>query len=291
MVTGVGFRGFTLTAALIALAFAPANAGAATQLGETFTGLNNFCDPTFTNVQSGSQGASYTAPFAGVITSWSHQADATPAPVKFKVARPAGGNAFTIVGESALTTPAANQLLTALIRVPVDAGDMIGILSGPPTNADCGGPGPPGYSVFYRVGDTAPGTTNPFSGPATFRLDVAAALEPDCDRDGFGDESQDPDIDSCPPGPTTTISQRPADKVKTKKKRVKATFTFSADDPGATFECALDGEQQFKSCLSPLTVAVRRGTHSLSITAIDVGGNAGPPAGDDWKVKRKKKRH
>jgi Tol biopolymer transport system component len=86
--------------------------------------------------------------------------------------------------------------------------------------------------------------------------------------------------------PNTLITKQPKDKTKTKR----ATFEFSAGEP-ATFECALDGKQQFKACTSPLTVKVKRGKHSFEVRATDAAGNADPsPATDGWKVKKKKKK-
>ena len=122
------------------------------------------------------------------------------------------------------------------------------------------------------------------------RMLVAATLEPDCDGDGFGDETQDQDLNACPPGPTATITGAPKDRVKTKRRRVSATFTFSANEPGAAFSCTLDGQQQFKPCTSPLTVEVKKGEHTFTVQATDAGGNAGATVTDTWKVKRKKKR-
>ena len=127
-------------------------------------------------------------------------------------------------------------------------------------------------------------------GTANVFIDVSAVLEPDCDSDGFGDETQDDNLLSCPPGPNATITSPPKDKVKTKKKRKRVTFAFSANETGATFNCVLDGRQEFKACTSPLTVSVKKGEHTFSVTATDPGGNTGAAATDTFKIKRKKKR-
>ena len=52
----------------------------------------------------------------------------------------------------------------------------------------------------------------------------------------------------------------------------------------------LDGKQEFKACASPLTISVKKGKHTFSVTAADVGGNQGTAATDTFKVKRKKKK-
>jgi hypothetical protein len=260
-------------------------AGAATQLGDTFV-PQNICDPGV-NLQSSSPGGQYTVGFQGVITSWSYQAG-TATQLKFRVARPVGGSSFRMVAESALFAVGAGSLLTVPTRIPVEPGDVIGS-SG---TGHCGRPVPPGTYSMHDLypGDSPPGSTDTYAGPYPFQLDISARLEPDCDGDGFGDESQDQDLDSCPPGPVATITSGPKNKVKTRKNRATATFTFSADDPDATFNCTLDGKQELEPCVSPLTVTVRRGEHTFSVTALDAGGNAGAAATDTFKVKRKRKR-
>jgi hypothetical protein len=263
------------------------SAGAATQIGETFV-PSAHCDTGFTNVQATSPGGRYTVPSNGVITSWSYQSSPTATQVNFKVLRSAGGSSFTVVGESGVLLTVPNQLLTQQIRIPVNAGDVLGVFT---NNALCGRVAVGmGYQGFYRPSDQALGTTNTYSGPAQYQLDVAGTLEPDCDNDGFGDESQDQNLVACPPGPSSTITSGPADKVKSKKNRSTATFTFVADEPGATLDCTLDGKQQFEPCVSPVTVTVKKGEHTFSVQATDAGGNQGPAATDTWKVKRKKKK-
>jgi hypothetical protein len=276
-----------LTLAVIACA-PPAGAGAATQVGETFVPQNN-CDPGATHLQSSSPGDGYTVGFRGVITSWSHRAGPSPGQVKLKVGRPLGGNSFRILAESGFFAPTAGSLLNVPAQIPVLPGDVIGSYV---SNAACGRSAlGTGYLAHYLYpGDPAPGTTPSFLGPAQYQVDIAAVLEPDCDNDGFGDESQDQNLDGCPPGPAATITSGPKNKVKTRKNRATATFTFTADDPGATFNCTLDGKQELEPCVSPLTVTVRRGEHTFSVTATDAGGNAGAAATDTFKVKRKRKK-
>ena len=100
-----------LAIGLAALA-AASSAGAATQIGETFTPMapQPPCGPG-TWLQSGSPNGQYAAPFAGVISSWSYQATASPqGQLKLKVVRLIGTNTFLVVGESELQTPLPNTL-------------------------------------------------------------------------------------------------------------------------------------------------------------------------------------
>lgn len=201
---GSGLHHRRVALALIAgfvVAAAPSPAGAAVQIGETFTpdpSLSACAGNTF--LQSGSPGGQYAAPFAGVITSWSYQAPASNLPqLKFKVARPAGGNDFTIVGEEGPHTPTASALNTYPARIAVEAGDVIGLyfVSG----SDCARNASSSYTYHYLFADPAPQTTATFSAFSGIQFDVSATLERDCDSDGFGDDTQDPDTSSCNPQP------------------------------------------------------------------------------------------
>ena len=194
-------RTITLAAiAATALMAAPSGASAATTIGQTVSPGNCTAGPT--RLQTTSPGNLYAAPSGGVITSWSFQAGAAVPTLKFKVGRPAGGNLYTIVGESPLTTPAANILNTFPIRLSVQAGDLIGFYVD--VAGQCGIVGIPGYVHSAAAGDVVPpnqATFNPL--PAQMvQLDVSAKLEPDCDNDGFGDETQDQNLSSCAPGTT-----------------------------------------------------------------------------------------
>ena len=191
-----------VAAALIA---APSSAGAATTIGETFD-PDMVCSPNFTRLQSTSPGGQYTVPTAGVITKWSFQADAAPPQIKFKVGRSAGGNSYTIIGESGLVTPSANTLNSYPTQIPVAPFDVIGTFTA--TQGDCLRQPSPGYIRHTTPGDIVPPNTALFTTVAESQLDVSALLESDCDTDGLGDETQDTNLSTCAPGtiPTGTSS-------------------------------------------------------------------------------------
>jgi len=272
--------------ALVALAMPVGSANGAAPIGEAFAPSTTVtCAATITYLQAISPQGQYAAPSGGVITSWS--VFAGPPPVnhfRLKVARPAGGDNFTIVGQSDLMTLVPSQLNTFLVRIPVEAGDVIGF-SLNEDMAGCLRTPASGYRFAFAGGDLQPGTTATFNiaGPER-QLDVSATLEPDCDQDGFGDESQDAVADCVTP--ETQITKGPKDKTRKRK----ATFEFSSSEPNVSFECSLDGKP-FVSCLSPDTVKVKKGKHSFAVRARDAAGNLdGSPASDDWKVKKKRKR-
>jgi hypothetical protein len=260
----------------------PASGASASRLlGEQFT-PSDPCDPGYTYLQTASSGAPYSAPDPGVITSWSFRADATPPQLKLEVARPAGGNDYTTVGVSSAQTPTANTLNTYPVRIPVQAGDVIGLyllIAG-----HCGIAPFSGYGFHYLAADPGPGTTATYVGPAPGKVAVAALLEPDCDGDGFGDETQDNSVDCAPP--ETQITKGP----KAKTHRKKAKFEFSSSEPSSSFECSLNGGP-FESCSSPATVKSKKGKNDFAIRARDAAGNVdGSPASFDWKFKKKRKR-
>jgi len=199
-------------------------AGAATQIGQTFTPTMPGGDFTF--IQSGSLENQYAAPFAGVITSWSFQALASPPQLKLKVARPAGGDSFTIIGESGVQVSTPSALNTFPVRIPAQAGDVIGLYK--VTTGDILVGPAAGYTSRNLPGDVPPGTTAS-AGPGVAQLDVSATLEPDADGDGFGDETQD----GCP---TIASTQGPCNdftlgKPKSKKNGT-ATIVATVPNPG-----------------------------------------------------------
>ncbi len=123
---------------------------------------------------------------------------------------------------------------------------------------------------------------------------INADIEPDCDRDGFGDETQDPLI---PPvvgcdliAPQTTITKGGKKGVKTHHPRAKVKFSFSSDEVGSTFECKLD-RKPFKPCSSPkryrVKVTEKARKDTFRVQAIDPAGNKdATPAKRGFKVKR-----
>lgn len=282
--------------AAIAIAAAPASASAATTLGSTTPA--NACPGggTVTYVQRVSPpSASYSAAGAGVLTAWSYFRGSVPATtIKLRVLRPTSvADTFTTVGLTQPESPAPNQLSTYPTRIAVQPGDFLGYTATSAGNFSCGG-GAAGFGINSAPGDPADGSTIAYTAVGTpFQLDISAVLEPDADGDGFGDETQD----LCPTdattqgacqdqsAPDTTIDKRP--KAKTKRHRV--TLSFSASEPGASFECSLDGSG-FAACVSPLIKTVSKGKHSFQVRALDSAGNWDQtPAVATWKVKKKRK--
>jgi hypothetical protein len=78
--------------------------------------------------------------------------------------------------------------------------------------------------------------------------------------------------------PETTI-----DSASGKNRDASITVTFSSSEPGATFECSVDG--QTSPCESPFVLeGLGRGPHTFSVTAIDAAGNRDPsPSGAELR--------
>ena len=166
-----------------------------TVLGQTFTPITSAS--TGTLIPALPADTRFSAPADGVITSWSYQANAlVNGSAKLKVVRPLGGDNFQAVANSEPRTPAANTLNTFATRVPVRAGDRVGIhVDNLPVASNVSANG----SSWSLIGsDLAPGSSATFT-QSNRRLDISAVLEADADGDGYGDSTQD----QCPTDAST----------------------------------------------------------------------------------------
>jgi hypothetical protein len=239
-------------------------------------------------------GETYIAPTDGVVTSFTFVGPALavgpPGRTKLLVLESVGGLNYRVAAAGELET-ATGILTTRGTRVPISAGQTIGAHGYVCLTSPAGA----GMTARFTGPEPPVGATQTFDTVDPGRMLLQATIEPDGDGDGFGDETQDqcpadPSLQEAPcdrVAPNATITKQPKDKTKKKK----ATFEFTSSEPGSTFACTLDGKEQFMPCTSPLTVKVKKGKHTFSVTAIDATGNADlTPATDGWKVKRRKKR-
>jgi hypothetical protein len=196
-------------------------------------------------------------------------------------------------GSAAVSVPAPEGVYEFQVRMPVKAGDLIGL-----DTLDV--PGGQTVGIFHNSGSSATdlvsswvppladGETRAPTSPTVSHLEllVNADLEPDADADGYGDQTQD----ACPSQaeahgpcvPTTTITKAP----KRTLKKPKTLVSFAADQPGATFECKLDNEQ-YAPCISPKKLKhLDRGRHKFTVFAVSQGVADPVPAKALFKVKR-----
>jgi hypothetical protein len=81
--------------------------------------------------------------------------------------------------------------------------------------------------------------------------------------------------------PDTTITAGPAASTTS----TSASFTFTANETGSTFQCALDGAA-FTACTSPRAyTGLSVGTHTFQVRAVDAAGNIDPTvASATWTI-------
>jgi hypothetical protein len=226
-----------------------------------------------------------------------------PDKLTLRILRPTGAvNGFMAVGTSEthdVPEGGAGDPLDVYefpTRLPIAAGDFIGLGT---TAGDFPFRSAISASYLVRINPLADGQSAILSsGLFSDRyVLVNADVEPDCDRDGFGDETQDPVVGplvACFAADLTAPDARllvgPKKRVRTRKRRVPVIFRFNSDDSAASFECKLD-KGAYSPCTSPKRYRIRATDHfkkhSFSVRARDAAGNVDPtPATRTFKVKR-----
>jgi hypothetical protein len=239
-----------------------------------------------------------TAPQAGVIVRWRIRRTGAPnqAPVQAHL-RVIRGNAGAGRSE-AVTLPAATGTHEFSSRLPVAAGDRLGIdlVSVPmlTTVNIVKAPGATGDLVDVWKPPLAEGTaTPPVPDDIGDELALNADIEPDADGDGFGDETQDlcptnaATQQACAAGaPDTSFTKKP----KKKSKKTKQTVKFTSNVPGAIFQCSLDSVA-YRECASPLKLKrLKKGKHILLVRAVAFQIPDPTPAEARFTVKKKKRK-
>jgi hypothetical protein len=267
-------------------------ASASTILGTTSTSATIPCQAgAFTAVQVvPPPSTTYAAGSNGVITQWSFAAGPDAIQVRLGVLRPIAASSYELVGESAVATTQAGVVNTYATRIPVRAGDALGLTPGS-AGACLAASG--GATVRFGPAALGVGQSAQFV-DGSGALPVAAVLEADGDGDGYGDETQDLcatqpsthgacDLDR----PDTTITKGPQPTSRT-----SVRFVFVSDEPGGTFECRLKGKnvrspqlQEYRPCSSPRKYKkLRAGGYMFQARAIDAAGNRDLTP-DHWKFR------
>jgi hypothetical protein len=142
-----------------------------------------------------------TAPISGVITEWSINTNIViesegklagefPRVLQQRLlVLRAEGEAFKVVGEASSGLLNLKGSNTYNARVPVQAGDFLGI-AGNPFTAWCD-TSDPADTYAGATGGTPVGSTFRVERSAGLQVPIAARVEPDVDGDGYGDETQD----------------------------------------------------------------------------------------------------
>lgn len=231
----------------------------------------------------------------GVVVSWSLRTSgsATAYPIRLHLIRE---NVSIGIGPQE-SMPVAAGIRSFAARLPVKAGDQIGIDFEPPPFIE------PHVARFNTTGAAMDlwkpvlGSTeerNPSEdAKASYELLVNATIEPDADKDGYGDETQD----KCPSSAATAGTCLPPAPIPTERvpntkinevrvEGAKATLRFSATVKGAKFNCKLD-KKPWKLCKSPKVYrGLKEGRHSFKVKAIGPTAVPDPtPAKRTFKVK------
>jgi hypothetical protein len=279
-----------LTTGVLALAIpglVPAGASAAVTIGQSPPGAGTLgpCLAGFSTVQTAvGTGTSYEVPAGGgVITEWRHQSTLlATGSLAFRVFRqPQAGQFTALTDEEHPIAPGVLNLFPT--RIPVLGGEAIGLRT--PNNFDgclASNTMQPADQRFFKSPAPAVGTQIAYTQDLVSRLNVAATLEADADKDGYGDESQD----SCAGDAltqaacTVTIDKKP----KRRTSSAKARLRFSVPDPDAKLECRID-KKPFKKCSSPLKLRrLKPRRHFFRVHALDLSGAAGTNAQARWRV-------
>lgn len=203
-----------LLCALLSFAALTAFAGSASAapIGQSCAATNSGPPVMFQSAIS--SGTPYTAQSDGVLTKWGVNTTGWGSTSILAAAIGAyGGGQWSIVGGSPFQLVPENALSEYPSRIAMAAGQTLGVLAINSNALMCSGyVGPVGDVIDYRGTYTSVGNTfTPDSTIPAYRVAVFGTLEPDVDKDGYGDDSQD----ACPQSaafqnacPVLSISQK-----------------------------------------------------------------------------------
>jgi hypothetical protein len=151
-------------------------------------------------------------PAAGVVTEWNvFSTSGSLIPQKLKVVRPTGGpDEFQVVAESPVEGILKGRN-SFDARIPVQTGDRFGLYGPDNHTLFCGDAGA-GETMGRALDEVTLGSIATFTPEADGdQVPVIAAVEPDGDGDGYGDETQDlcpqnPNVHSACPQPPPAIA-------------------------------------------------------------------------------------
>jgi hypothetical protein len=223
-------RRFLLAAALSISAASvlalPTPAGAATTIGSdlaTAPGIGSGHALGLTSVLRAFPGRQVTAPTDGVIVAWRIRVGGSSNAqlVELRVIRGTGAASTGAGSGQAESVPAAPGIYTFAAALPIAAGDFIGIDVLPSgTTGTFFGAGPPGTQRENWVPPLADGESRAPNSSNSGGVSINADIEPDCDQDGLGDETQDSTLfgGDCPLRGRNVTLDASRNKVKKRKK-------------------------------------------------------------------------
>jgi len=240
-----------LLAVAIAALVLPGSASAAITIGSDLEAASNlpglFCLDTQCTASHIALPASSTAaggllaPIDGVVVRWRIKVENDVTPVALRITRPGIAAVRTGGGTGPTVTPEPSGISIFEVQLPIRVGDAVGI--------DCCQEG--NLDAFSDTAGAHFSVWNPpledgafprVVSPVSQELLVNADIEPDCDGDGLGDETQDSSVTAC--GARTLTLDASKSKVK-KGKKVRLS--------GQIVEARQDG-----ACAANQTVELQR---------------------------------
>src|SRR5262249_38985963 len=137
-----------------------------------------------------------TIPSDGVITSFSGSSTASGQQMELLILTPVSGTTYHVAAKSGLAIFTVSGVQTFPTRLSVNAGQLIGEYG-----MACALPAAGADFHYFAGAEPAIGTDQafPFAALANHVVDLSATLEPDCNHNGFGDETQESNV-VCPTG-------------------------------------------------------------------------------------------
>ena len=271
---GVGARARLLLVGVLAgFLFFAARADAAITIGSglTSTPTTGLSSTSITVTQTVPQGRSFASPVDGAVVLWRWM-NPLGGSARARVLRPFNGGAlFAGVGAGPVSTSPSPGVVPFTLTPPllIRAGDYFGVdqLSN-------------GAISFSNA--VSPATREAHWSPAL--VDAAGPAPP------LGTSNLELLVNADVEPATISLTGTPKAKIKTRKRKVLVTFTFSSNMPGLGFQCTRDTGPP-SPCESPFSYAARLGSHTFKVQAADRVGPFGPSASFPFRVKRKKHRH
>jgi hypothetical protein len=195
-----------IATSLIALAI-PASSSGATTIGAALSGAASnlnctgvvTCTASNTSLPPGFLApGGLVAPTDGVVVRWRVLASSTVSPLTLRILRPGNSATRTGAGTGQPETPAASTTSTFPARLPIRAGDGVGVDGALIPFI----PSTPAASTHYWNSPPLADGGAPRAGtlgPVNWQFAINADVEADADHDGYGDETQD----ACPASAAT----------------------------------------------------------------------------------------
>lgn len=122
-------------------------------------------------------------------------------------------------------------------------------------------------------------------------IDASMNVDPTAATRSFTVDTTAPDTTASGPAKLKLKQQKKKKTKKKKRKTVTATYALGSTEPGSSLQCSLNGAA-FAPCGASHSVALKKGTHTLSVRATDALGNvdATPASVTTRVVKKKPKR-